>query len=114
MDLLVRLKDTGFLHDAVRYGRRWPVDLLIKHGANVADKDFKGWDALFTAVCLDNMDLARVLLEKHRAIANTKNLSGLDALHIAVYTGRLDMVMLLIEYGSEIWNMDDPGEKVFE
>ncbi|KAJ1464674.1 ankyrin repeat-containing domain protein, partial [Baffinella frigidus] len=83
VDLSIRFKGASFLHDAVRYSRRWAVDLLMKHGANIADKDLKGWDALFTTVCLADLDLARVLLEKHGAIVDTKNMNGLDAMHIA-------------------------------
>ena len=83
---------------AARDGHLPTVDLLLKRGAKVGQRNFAGDSALMMAVLKGEMAVTKRLLAANAPI----NPSGWTPLMYAAYEGRADMVALLLEKGAEV------------
>lgn len=84
---------------AARDGRRPMVELLLKHGAKVNDKNHSGEVALHYAAANGHKAVAEVLL-KNKADVNARNEVGATPLALAASAGKQDVVALLKKHGA--------------
>ena len=77
------------------------IDELINAGANLEEKNDKGWTTLEKASYWGYKEVVELLIEKG-ALVNDKTDSGMTALMWASYWGHKDVVELLIEKGADV------------
>ncbi|KAH7040070.1 ankyrin repeat-containing domain protein [Microdochium trichocladiopsis] len=77
------------------------IEVLLKHGADVASRDTGGSKALRLAAGCGTVASARVLLE-HGAPVDSRESRGRTGLAAAAAGARADMVELLLEYGADV------------
>ena len=75
------------------------VDILVKSGADIDAKGFKGRNALMEAIKTGNEDLSMKLL-KMKADPNSSDTDGVTALHLAAYSGQLGLCKTLLSIGA--------------
>jgi TonB family protein len=92
---------TASLREAVRFGRKNVVELLLAKGSDVSAKDTAGWTPLHEAALRGYQDIAELLLARGAAV-NAKNGNGYTSLHLAAEGGYKDMVEMLLAKGADI------------
>ncbi len=85
---------------AARDGRKPMVELLLKSGAKVNDKNNSGETALHYAAAKGHKAVAEVLL-KNKADVNARNDADATPLAIAEAEGKADVVALLKKHGAK-------------
>jgi len=85
---------------AARDGRRPLVDLLLKSGAKVNDKNHSGETALHYAAANGHKAVAEALL-KNKADVNARSETGATPLALAQASGKADVVALLKKHGAK-------------
>ncbi len=88
------------LYWAVRKNHRDVAELLIKKGAKVQVKDWRGWTPLHYAAGGDKRGMAQLLIAKG-ADVNAKDNSGETALSVAKGKGHTEIVELLRKHGAK-------------
>ena len=73
------------LHEAVRYGHKGTVELLIAHGADVDAKNSTGKTPLHYAV---TKEIAELLISKGTDVGAKDVRMGMTPLHYAAWGGR--------------------------
>lgn len=63
LDQGVRISETGAVHEAAEHNYEC-LKLLLGHGADVNEKDFRGWTPLYYATRLNNIECIKLLLDK--------------------------------------------------
>ena len=92
------------LHNAVQFGHKGMVELLLQRGANVEAKDNTGGTALHLAAQNGFLSIAEALL-KYKADLNARNSqqnNGQTPLHAAVQGGHRVMSEFLVERGADV------------
>jgi ankyrin repeat protein len=91
------LKGDAALHGAAEDSKM--ISLLLQHGAPIDARDSEGQTVLLRAVRLENLAIARLLLEKG-ANAGAADPTGDSALHLAA--GHSEMAKLLLANGAPV------------
>ena len=90
------------LCNAVRSGNLRAVKEQLTNGIDINAKDSEfGVTALAWAVLLNDMEIAKFLIEKG-ADVNMKNRDGSTPLHSAAFLGRAEIAKLLIQKGADV------------
>ncbi|XP_072174703.1 uncharacterized protein [Diadema setosum] len=97
------------LHVASYRGHLAVVELLVRNGAKLDEKDEDGDTALCNAVYQNETEIVEYLLKKG-AKTNIANNDAKSALHIAVPKNRTDCVELLLQYGCDPNLQDKAGD----
>jgi ankyrin repeat protein len=101
------------IHDAAKEGNLETIKKLVKDGADVKAKDYKGITPLYYAANYNSehekIDIVKFLIN-NGANVNAKNNEGMTPLHIAVYFENLDVVKFLVVNGADINAKDDEGK----
>ncbi len=100
------------LHNAVQFGNKAMVELLLARGASVDAKDGTGGTALHEAAQAGYLSIVEVLL-KHKADLNARNSkqNGEQApLHLATKNGHTTLIGFLLEHGDEVNRRDAEGQ----
>jgi ankyrin repeat protein len=83
---------------------------LVKElGADVNQRDEKGYTALTAAVYAGQDHIVRYLVEEPGADVNSQANSGLTPLYMAALRGQLDMVRTLLNLGADIDRSNNVG-----
>ena len=85
---------------AARDGRKPMVELLLKSGAKVNDKNHSGEVALHYAAANGHKAVVELLL-KNKADVNVRNDAGATPLAVAASAGKQDVVALLKKHGAK-------------
>ena len=89
------------LHVASARGRLDKVEILIKQGAEVEEKDLIfGCLPLHLATANGHLNIVKMLLD-HKANVDAQNQKGETALHFAATTGQLEIAKVLVEHGAD-------------
>jgi ankyrin repeat protein len=92
------------LHNAVQFGNRAMVELLLQRGADVKAKDGTGGTPLHEAAQNGFLSIVEVLLQ-HKADLNARNSKAnyeLSPLHLAVKNGHAALVGFLLANGDDV------------
>merc|ERR1719334_1925479 len=98
--------DYTMLNVAVKDNDFDMMQFLLKHNANVHQKDGKGRTPLFVAAQFNRMDFIQFLLKQNAAVAVTDE-SGSTAFHVAANAGHIGALKMIYEHIITICN----GEK---
>jgi ankyrin repeat protein len=85
------------LHEVVRNGNEYLVNVLLSHGAAVDERNDKQETALHLAT---NCNIAECLLKRGAQI-NAATVDGETPLYVACQRGSVDLVDMLLQYGAE-------------
>lgn len=77
-------------------------------GANVLQKNSKGFSTLITAAFEGHADVIEYLLSKGAAVNETA-MQGVTPLLVAVQGGKIDAVKVLLDHGADITKADSAG-----
>lgn len=58
------------LHYACEKGAVYMVDILVKKGANIYDKDYRGWSAIHYSIASASLDVFTYLLQCDQKLLN--------------------------------------------
>ena len=86
--------------------------LLIDKGADVNEKNDKGWTELMFASALGLTDTVQALVDKGVNV-NEKETSGCTALHFAAIMGSLESAKVLIKAGADVNIRDNNGQTAY-
>jgi ankyrin repeat protein len=89
------------IHNAARNGNVTDVRELINSGANINERNHKGWTPLMTAAYKGRLPMVSELLNKGANI-NSRSNDGQTALLYAAFWGYLPVVKLLLNRGANI------------
>lgn len=81
------------------------AQLLLKHGANVQEKDGFGETALMIATKANDVDIVRLLLQSGATAEQRRE----DAVRHAAQEGRYDVLLLMLEQGLNIEGTNEEG-----
>ncbi|GIY83976.1 ANK_REP_REGION domain-containing protein [Caerostris darwini] len=90
------------LHIAVENDCREVVEYLLRYGANALIKDTQAILPLHTAIRLNFVDVAKILLEKETNVDANLSSFGRSSLHVAAEAGDLTLVNILIEKMADV------------
>lgn len=91
------------LHHAVITGSESMTRLILKHGADVNDRDdVVGATALHVAAKAGNLDLVRLLLHHGADMLAKDSVGGNTPLHGAAAIGHVKMISLLLDVGGSV------------
>jgi ankyrin repeat protein/nucleoside phosphorylase len=104
---------SALLRAAIKKGHGDLVELLLRKGAKVDARDFRGKTALFSAVEGNQKDMAQLLIDAGADIeaCGRRGVQVMTALSLAVIRGSChkDMVDMLLEKGANTEAMDESG-----
>jgi ankyrin repeat protein len=93
---------SGLLLDAAGRGDKELVSRLLAGGADVNEKDRRGWTPVFAATAGGHAEIAELLLARG-ADANVKQESnGVTVLHTAVSGANAEIAKLLLAHGADV------------
>ncbi len=105
-------KGLSLVHRTLKKGTLEGFRALVRHGADINSKDFRGNTALMNCCCKDffssidwfaeYQEKFMFLLENEKLDLNAKNIKGESALSLAVQRGNLPQVDALVKKGAEI------------
>ena len=104
------------LHYACEKGAIYMVDLLIKKGANIYDKDYRGWSCIHYAIASASLDVFQYLLQIDNKLLNASCFARRTPLHYACLSklNQSNLVQTIIEWGADINALDADGRKPLE
>jgi ankyrin repeat protein len=87
---------------AVKNGSSRVVELLVSKGASTSHLNYQGETLLYCAVCADNVEVVKSLLQRNTGLINSLSVGGKWApLHSAVANNNVDIIQLLLENGTQ-------------
>lgn len=111
-DTVINRRNSGDdtpLHSLLKHGSLRPVELFLKHGADVNLRDHAGRSSISIATKhAKNSDVVKLLLD-HGANANDVTRKNRTPLHRACIRVRSDMVKTLLEHGADVNAADNHG-----
>ncbi len=90
----------SFLMEAAQRGNLKAVDLLLKAGANVNQRDVNGFTALHKAVLSEHPPIVQRLLQEKAILVDTFDWDHLRPLTSALKKGNLEITQLLLAHGA--------------
>ncbi|GBM77471.1 Ankyrin-3 [Araneus ventricosus] len=96
---------------AVTNGDREMIEIVIKAGANITQRDAEGYSPIESAIKCKSLDIMETLLEISKLDINLKGPNGQTLLHHAAVSGSLEIFKRLIEKGAAINCKDSTGAK---
>lgn len=106
-----RFKNTP-LHYAVSDQNISLVKILIKYGADVDLKNYRGWTALHWAALRDNASLIKLLYEA-KANVDVQDKNGYTPLHLAALHASKNAVRVLLELGANANAVNQKGHNPY-
>ncbi|XP_054768825.2 E3 ubiquitin-protein ligase MIB2-like [Lytechinus pictus] len=106
----ISVQENTPLHLAAYQGHYQVVELLVKNGASLDDKDDDGDTPLADAVHQDNQRIVKYMLERGADPNTTNTKGGRSPLHIATSKGNTQCLKLLLAKGANPNKQDDVGD----
>jgi len=97
------------LHMAVIEGHYDVIVYLLSCGADITCTDSTDNTLLHSAVCTDNINIPKYIIDKCKPLINCTNNEGQTPLHDAIWCGNLDMIICLIANGANVNEQDNGG-----
>lgn len=98
-DDLSHVNSKTILHFACAKGRTECIRLLLENGALINAADKFRMTSLMYAICANNLDIVKLLLEANSSTIDIQDSSGRTALHFAVEYGSEVITEMLLQNG---------------
>jgi len=98
------------IHDAIKVDDLEDVKRHIKNGQDINAKDVSGWAPLHWAASLNNIKIAKALIDSGADLNGRTGKQGWTPLHTAIFQGDLAVTEFLIGQGVDVNARGDQGE----